>query len=242
MPSETFPNSDTVAIDTLNPTATATQAHLAACRCNVGATSAGGYAAQRAVASATAAAAGRRSASPIGGGCTVAAATLGTIATALGTISGSGPIAAFGTITRAGAVATFGTIGGTGAIAGPVATTIPPTISCAIARPISRTRTIAVGLQHLLTVAAAIIHPVARARPRVVAKTVGDILVGIFDALAMRGVMLPVVADVVCPVELIDVDVAAGPVEAAAPVIAPAPDSPAGAKCEARGHDAGADV
>ncbi len=69
-----------------------------------------------------------------------------------------------------------------------------------------------------------------------------DIGIIVFDALAMRGIVLPVVADIVHPVVVVDVEVAVAPIAAAAPVITPASDGPRGAECEAGRDDAGADV
>ena len=53
-------------------------------------------------------------------------------------------------------------------------------------------------------------------------------------ALAMRRIVLPVVADVVHSVVVIDVEVAVAPVAAAAPVIAPASDRPG--RCRRQGR------
>src|SRR5262249_12589487 len=145
---------------------------------------------------------------------------------ALGAVSA----AALGAITRAGTIAT--TIARavaravTGPVASPIAGTVATAITCTIPRAIA-------GVQHLLAVAATEVHAIADtgliANIDIAAETVGDILVGIFDALAMYRVVLPVVNIG----GAVDVEIVVAPTAAAAPVIAPAPDGPACAKGKA---------
>src|SRR5882724_12056726 len=156
-------------------------------------------------------------------GVAAAVGSLGPIATTLGAIRSARAIASISArpITRGRAVAT--TITGT----------IPNAVSAA--RPIlPRTN-------HLLPVAAAEIHPIRGAGLQiVVAEALLNIHVVVSHALAMRGVVLPVVPDVVCPV--VDVEIAVAPVGSAAPVIAPASDGPASTESETRRDHARADI
>ena len=58
----------------------------------------------------------------------------------------------------------------------------------------------------------------------------------------MRGIVLPVVADVINVVGAVDVDTVVAPTAAATPVVAPAPDRPARAERETGRDDTGADI
>ena len=130
-----------------------------------------------------------------------------------------------------------------GAITGCAVTGPRPIGACAIAGTITRAGAVLSSVEHFLAVAAAIVHPICSAGPQVVvAEFLRNAGVVVSDPLAVRRIVLPVVSDVGRSVVVIDVEVAVTPVEAAAPVIAPASDRPAGAECQPCGNHAGTDV
>ena len=124
-----------------------------------------------------------------------------------------------------GAIAALGAVGCAGAVAA-VACTIAAAITCPIACPVAstirhtvsgavtRTNTVAAGLENLLSIATTKIHAIASPGLQiVVAEAVSHVLAGIFHALTMRRIVLPTIPDVVDLVEVIDIDVAVPPVE-----------------------------
>ena len=120
--------------------------------------------------------------------------------------------------------------------AGTIAAAISSPITCAIASTIS----CSISCAHL-SVAAAEVHPVRCAAFQiVVAEALRNVGVVVSHALAMRRIMLPAVSDVRGSV--IDIDVAVAPVEAAAPIIAPASNGPAGAEGETCRNHSCADI
>src|SRR5882724_2229545 len=120
---------------------------------------------------------------------------------------------------------------------------VASTITGAIAHAISAARSILSRTKHLLPVAAAEIHPIGGAGLQVVvAEALLDVRIVVSHALAMRGVVLPVVPDVVGPVVVVDVEVAVAPVASAAPVIAPASDRPGCAEGETGRDHTSADI
>src|SRR5216683_1720956 len=105
---------------------------------------------------------------------------------------------------------------------------------------------VATRLEHRLAVAAAEIHAVLRVAARIVAEALRHLRVGVFHAVAVRRIVLPVVADVdvVDPVgvEGIDDEVAVAPIHAVSPPSGPTPDQISGAERKAGRDRAGADV
>src|SRR5260370_28727693 len=66
--------------------------------------------------------------------------------------------------------------------------------------------------------------------------------VAVPGAVPMHWVVLPVVPYVVYPVVVVDVEVAIAPVESTAPIIAPASNRPASAKCQTSRDQTRADI
>lgn len=117
-------------------------------------------------------------------------------------------------------------------IAGPIAT-MTRTVGCAIPSirgAVGRTRTVASGVEYLLTALATEIRPVAGAGTYiVVTEALLNVRVVVADALAMCRIMLPRVCGA-----MVDVGAAIAPIEATAPIIAPAgypPGCPEGDAC-----------
>src|SRR6267142_1868581 len=121
-----------------------------------------------------------------------------------------------------------------------------PRADCAAAAlpdAVSAARSILSRTKHRLPIAAAEIHPIRSAGLQIaVAEALLNVRVVVSHALAMRGVVLPVVPDIVGPVVVVDVEVAVAPVASAAPVIAPASDGPARTEGETRRDHARADI
>ena len=58
----------------------------------------------------------------------------------------------------------------------------------------------------------------------------------------MRRIVLPAVSDVICPIVVVDVEIAVTPIESATPVVTPASDSPACTEREPRRDHSRADI
>ena len=145
---------------------------------------------------------------------------VGTISATFGAVT-----AALGAIRRARAIATR-PIARTRAVTGTIPSAVA-TIAGAVPNAIAAARTILSRAKHLLPVAAPEIHPVGGAGLQiVVAEALLNVGVVVPHALAMRSVVLPAIADVGGPVEVVDVEIAAAPVASAAPVTAPAANGP----------------
>ena len=147
-----------------------------------------------------------------------------------------------------GAITAFRTTTCLGAITVPLARSPPPSWRdqpCPIAGTITPAPPGAVlsGVEPPLAIAAAMVHPVCSTGPQVVvAEFLRNAGVVVADALTVRRIVLPVVSDVGRSVVVIDVEIAVAPVEAAAPVVAPASDRPAGAKRQPCSDYAGTDI
>jgi hypothetical protein len=75
-------------------------------------------------------------------------------------------------------------------------------------------------LEHLLATAAAEIHAILTSSSNiVVTELLLDARVAVPNALAMRGIMLPVITDVVYVGRTVDVDIVVSPINAATPIV-----------------------
>lgn len=105
------------------------------------------------------------------------------------------------------------------------------------------------GFEHLFAPASAEIHAVLTSGPDiVVAVPMLHVRVAVFHALAVNGIVLPVVAidvDVIDVDRAVDIDVVATPIHSTAPIISarrPAPDGISRAECEAGGQRRTGDI